>query len=99
MSKQTLKEQLDEELGKWQTKIDEAKVQMHLGAKEAEDKIQPYVDQLEQELSRAKAQWNKFESSSESAWNEIERGVNISVKAMKQAFEKAEQHFPKKEEK
>ena len=42
----TLKAELEEELAKWQTKYDEAKVQLHLGAKDAQDKLQPHVDKL-----------------------------------------------------
>ena len=52
--KQTIKEQLEKELEKWQTKMDEAKVQMHLGIKDAEDKIKPHVEQLDKELNEAK---------------------------------------------
>ncbi len=96
---QKLAETLNEELAKWQTRIDEAKVQMHLGAKEIQDKIQPHVDELEHELDRAKKQWDKLEDAAESAWSEVENGVNVSIKAMKKAFDKAQQHFPKKGEK
>lgn len=96
---QKLAEQLNEELAKWQTRIDEAKVQMHLGAKEMQDKIKPHIEELEHELKRAKKHWNKLEDAAESAWNEIENGVNVSINAMKKAFDRAQQHFPKKGEK
>ena len=56
-----MKVQLEQELAKWQTKIDEARVQLNLGGKEAEEKIQPYLDQLENEMSKAKGKWDEFE--------------------------------------
>ncbi len=92
--KQTVKEEMQTELASWQTKIDEAKVQMHLGAKEAEQKIQPHVDQLEQELNHAKEQWDQFENASEGAWKDIQSGVSLSMKSMQKAFDKAKAHFP-----
>ena len=97
--RQTLTEQLKGEMAKWQTKMDEAKVQLHLGAKEAQDKIQPHIDKLEKELSQAEKQWEELETVAEGAWQEIHRGLRLSLKSMQQAFEKAEQHFQKKEEK
>jgi len=65
--KQTVQSELEKEMAKWRTKMDEAKVQLHLGAKEAQDKIQPYVDQLEQELAEANKKWKELETATESA--------------------------------
>ena len=79
--KQTLKDQLKEEMAKWQTKMDEAKVQIHLGTKEAQEKIEPYVEKLEQELSQAKKQLQQLESDSKSAWQEVQRGLKLSFKS------------------
>jgi len=45
-------EKLQDQLDSWQTKIDEAKLQMHLGAKEVEQKLQPHVEQLEDEFAK-----------------------------------------------
>jgi predicted nucleic acid-binding Zn-ribbon protein len=90
---------IDAELSQWQTKVDEAKLQLHLGAKEVQDKLQPHVDELEQELSQAQAQWQQFQDSAEGAWDSIEDGVNLSIKAMQKAFDKAKKHFPDEESK
>jgi hemerythrin-like domain-containing protein len=97
--KQTLTEQLKGEMAKWQTKMDEAKVQMHLGAKEAQDKLRPHIDKLEQELSEAEKQWQELENATESAWEDIHRGLKSSLKVMHNSFEKAQQHFQKEEKK
>ena len=89
----TLKEELGKELAKWQTKMDEAKVQLHLGAKDAQDKLQPHVDKLEQELEEAKQQWQQLEEASEKSLKDIEKGVRVSITAMKKSFENAKEHF------
>jgi hypothetical protein len=99
VEKQTLTEELKGEMAKWQTKMDEAKVQMHLGAKEAQDKIQPHIDKLEQELGEAEKQWQQLENATESAWDDLRRGLKGSLKIMEKSFEKAQQHFHKEEKK
>lgn len=93
--KQTIKEQLGKELDKWQTKMDEAKVQMHLGVKEVQDKIKPYVEKLDQELYEAKGKLDELGKSSEDAWVEVKEGVEGSIDIMKMAFESAQEHFTK----
>lgn len=95
--KKTLAQELDEQLSSWQTRIDEARVQMNLGAKEAGEKMQPHVDMLEEQLRQAKQQWEKMSTSSEGAWGEIKTGLNESMQSMQQAFDKAKQHFPDKD--
>jgi len=99
MSEKTVKEQLQAELENLQSIVDEVKLQMHLGAKEVQDKIQPHLDELEQELRQAKEKWNQFENSSESAWEDIQNGLRLSLKSMQQAFEKAKKHFPEQDKK
>ena len=93
--KKTIKEQLEKELETWQTKMDEAKVQMHLGMKDAEDKIKPHVEKLDQELNEAKVKLDELGKSSEGAWGDVKAGVESSIEAMKMAFESAEKHFTK----
>lgn len=89
-----IKQELSDQLASWQTRIDEARVQMNLGAKEMEDKVQPYVDLLENEMHQAKKQLDKLGKDSESAWDEIQLGLAESVETMKASFEKAKKHFP-----
>lgn len=48
---------LKPEIDQWQAKIDAAKLQMHLGAKEARETLRPHVERLEQELGRVNAAW------------------------------------------
>jgi len=88
-----LKAQLEEELAKWQTKIDEAKVQMSLVGMEAADKLRPHIENLEQEMYRAKDKWDELEDASENSWADIKSGLDLSVDAMKDAFASAKKHF------
>ncbi len=96
MADKSIPEQLQEELSNLQSIVDEVKLQMHLGTKELQDKLQPHLDELEQELNQAKEKWEAFESGSESAWEDIQTGLRKSFKSMEQAFERAKKHFPPK---
>ena len=99
MSEKTIKKQLQAELENLHSIVDEVKLQMRLGTKEAQDKIQPHLDELEQELKQAKKKWDQFENNSESAWEDIKNGLELSQKSMQQAFEKAKKHFSEQEKK
>lgn len=93
LEKSSLKEQLKEEINKWQTKMDEAKLQLHLGGKEVKDKIDPFVKELEQKYAHAKKKLEEIDDASENAWDDIQQGFQSSFKAMSEAFNKAKQHF------
>ncbi len=88
-----MKTQLKGELAKWQTKIDEARIQLNLGGKEAKEKIQPHLDQLENEMYKAKDKWADLEEASENSWADIKVGLDSSVDAMKESFSNAQKHF------
>ena len=66
---------------------------MHLGAKEAREKLRPHVERLEQDLGRVKASWAQLEKSSENAWNDTQHGLKISLLALRRSYDKAKQHF------
>ena len=50
-------------------------------------------------LRQTKEKWSQFESGSESAWEDIQAGLRLSLKSMQQAFEKAKKHFPEQDKK
>ena len=89
----TIKEQLEKEMASWQSNIDEAKLQLHLGSKEAQEKMQLYVDKLEKELAEAKVQWDEFDGATEKAWQNIQQGLKSSFSTMTEAFNKAKEHY------
>lgn len=99
MDKQEVKKQVEAEMEKWQTKIDEAKVQMHLGAKELEDRLTPHIEKLEQELQAADKKRKQFDEVSGNAWQDIHHGLKISFKAMEKAFSDAREHLENEPEK
>ena len=84
---------LEPEINQWQAKIDAAKLQMHLGAKEAREKLRPHIERLEQDLGRVKASWAQLEESSENAWKDTQHGLRISLLALQRSYDKAKQHF------
>ena len=88
-----VKSRLEAELASWQTRIDEARVQLELGSKDAEEKIRPYISQLENEMGQAKDKWAQLEEASEHSWEDIKSGLDLSMDAMKEAFSSAKKHF------
>jgi len=88
-----LKAQIETELASWQTRIDEARVKLDLGSKEAEDKLQPYIKQLENEMGEAKEKWAQLEEASEHSWKDIKAGLDLSMESMKEAFSSVKKHF------
>jgi len=84
---------LKPEIDQWQSRIDAAKLQMHLGAKEAREKLRPHVERLEQDLGRAKASWAQLEESSENARKDTLHGLKISLLALGRSYDKAKQYF------
>lgn len=95
--KQTAAEQLKAEMDKWQTKLDEARVQLDLAAKDGRDMLQPHVDKLQKEWNEANEKLGELQNASGDAWQDIHHGLKISMKAMQQAFSKAEKNFGKDE--
>ena len=90
---QKIARELRSEVESWQGKIDAAKLQMHLGAGEARDRLRPHVERLEQEIARVEAAWEQLEASSEGAWEDTQHGLKLSLLAIQRSFEKAKKHF------
>jgi len=72
---------------------------MHLLSKDVQDIIGPHLEKLEQDLNQAREQWEQIQKSSEGAWEDLQSGLRISMKAMEKAFDKMQQHFDKDEQK
>ena len=89
---------LKPEIDRWQSRIDAAKLQMHLGTKEAREKLRPHVERLEQDLSRARESWAQLEASSQNAWTDTLHGLKISLLALQRSFDRAKQYFENPEE-
>jgi hypothetical protein len=87
-----MKAQLDHwnaEMAKWEAKAGEAQA----GARaEYERHLKTLRDQREQ----AAYQLNLLQSAAGSAWVDMARGVDEAWERMREAFEKAASHFPRK---
>jgi len=92
-SKQQVIVGLKPEIDQWQARIDAAKLQMHLGTKEARAKLRPHVERLEQDLGRVNIAWVQLEASSDDAWKDIYHGLKLLLLAIRRSFAKAEQYF------
>lgn len=57
------------------------------------DKLHAHVDQHEHEHEEVKQQWQQLEEASEKSLKDREKGMRISITAMKKSFEKATTHF------
>lgn len=93
-----MKARLKEEMARWQVKIDEARVQMNLGAKDAQDRLRPYMERMEAEMAAARAKWDEVGDASGDSWEDLKAGLNLSFTAMKEAFDSAKENFREKDE-
>lgn len=98
MDKKKVQELQQEEMALWQARIDKAKIQLHLGAKEAKDKMQPQIDKLELAMDQARQKWQEFDEAADDAWEDINEGLKNSFSSLKDAFDKASEHFRNEEE-
>lgn len=93
--RQEIAREFKSEIESWQGKIDAAKLQMHLGAREVRDRLRPDVERLEQDLARVDAAWEQLEVSSEGAWKDTRDGLKLSLLAIQRSYDKAKKHFDK----
>ena len=91
--KEALKEKLQEEMAKWQTQFDELTVQIKLGSMEASDKLKEQQKKLEKEFAQAKVDLKHFDKATGEAWQKINDGLKTSFATMKDAFDKAKEHY------
>ena len=92
-TKTDFKQQLETEISKWQTKIDEARLQLSLGKMEAKDEFKVQVDKLESEMNQAKVELKKLDEATTHAWGDISEGLKSSFDSMKKAYKKAKKHY------
>jgi chromosome segregation ATPase len=96
MDTQSILTKLKNELAALQTKADEARIQMDLAGKEIQSTLEPYLKKLDTELLHTRRKLEKLKSSAEDTEHELEKGVHSSIDKMKELYEKAKQHLPKK---
>ena len=96
MDKQSMLTKLKKEFAELQSKADEARIQMNLAGKEIQTTLEPHLKTLDNELLHARRNLEKLKSSAESTEHEFEKGMHFSMEKIKELYEKAKQHLPKK---
>ena len=81
------------EISDWQKKIEEIKLQLNQGSKEAQELLKKELNKLEKELGKAKKEIAEFDAATTSAWEEISKGLGSSFDTMKEAYNKAKDFY------
>ncbi len=90
-----ISERLREELIQWQSKVDNAILQMNVGTREVKLKIQPHVRKLELELFRAKELWQELYIAYDNTWEDISIKLKTSFASMQKVYNQADKYFGK----
>ena len=77
------------ELDDWKARIDQLEVQAHLAQMDADDEIQPLVEQLRNRWLDAKAQFDKAGSAAGGAIGTVGDGVRSAAKDLGDALAEA----------
>ncbi len=77
------------ELDDWKARIDQLEVQAHLAQMDADDEIQPLVDQMRNRWLDAKAQFDKAGSAAGGAIGTVGDGVRSAAKDLGEALAEA----------
>ena len=89
-----LRRQLAEsELDDWKARIDQLEVQAHLGQMEAEEQLEPLLEQMRNRLLDARAQFDKAGSAAGDALSTLTDGVRSAAKDLGDALSAAAKRF------
>lgn len=79
----------ENELDDWKARIDQLEVQAHLAQMEADDQLQPLLEQMRNRWLDAKAQFDKASSAAGGAVNSVTDGVRSAAKDLADALAEA----------
>lgn len=79
----------ESELDSWKARIDQLEVQAHLGQMEAEEQLQPLVDQMRNRLLDARTQFDKAGTVAGDALGTLTDGVRAAAKDLGDALANA----------
>ncbi|KAA0234996.1 MAG: hypothetical protein JJLCMIEE_01258 [Acidimicrobiales bacterium] len=83
------KKVLDAQLEAWRSRFDELDLQTHLGGMDLRDKVQPILDQLNDQWAKARAQLDEMGSGAGEAAKAINDAVQSAVDEFRAGFKKA----------
>jgi multidrug resistance efflux pump len=70
----------------WQGRIDDLEVQMHLGAMEANDRVNSLMDQLRTKWAEARGQFDEATSTASSVADTLRSGLEKAVRDVRNAL-------------
>jgi chromosome segregation ATPase len=83
------KDLVEAQLDQWKGRIDELEVQMHLGRLEADDTMQPLIEQLRNRLLDARQQVDRTTSAAGDAIGALRSGVEQAMDDLRSAINRA----------
>jgi hypothetical protein len=81
---------LKREIHDWQAKVDAARLQMHLAPAEVADGLRPHVERLVAEINQASREWRQLSIASDSAQQDLIRGLKLMLRALQRSFERVD---------
>lgn len=85
----TRKQLADAQLDQWKARIDELEVQMHLGRLEAEQQVQPVVDQLRDRWLDARDQIASASSAAGDVFGSLRSSVEAAMEDLRSGMREA----------
>jgi hypothetical protein len=79
----------ESELDDWKSRIDQLEVQAHLAQMEADDQLQPLLDQMRNRWLDAKSQFDKASNAAGGALSTVTDGVRSAAKDLGDALSDA----------
>lgn len=80
------KQLVQAEIERWQGRIDDIELQIHLGAMETNDRLRELFDQLRHTWTDAKAQFESTSSAAGEGVDQVRSGLQAAYKDIRQAL-------------
>jgi hypothetical protein len=92
-TKEEYQVEMEAQIAKLQTKIDELKVQAALAKADAKDKYHEQIEVLNDKYEFARVKLQELKASSGNAWEDIKAGLENAWNELQIAFKHASNHF------
>ncbi|MBH8565694.1 hypothetical protein I8748_26565 [Nostoc sp. CENA67] len=92
-TKEEYQAEMEEQISKLHTKIDELKVQASLAKADAKDKYHEQIEVLNDKYAVAREKLQELKASSGNAWQDIRAGLESAWDELQTSFKRASTHF------
>ncbi|MBW4511457.1 MAG: hypothetical protein KME64_33835 [Scytonematopsis contorta HA4267-MV1] len=92
-TKQEYQTEMESQMAKLQTQIDELKVKASLAKADAKDKYHEQIETLNSKCQTARGKLQELKASSNDAWEEIKVGLDNAWNELQSAFNRASNRF------